>query len=201
MKQKRPEFLPASVHISWFNNGVFTKELLDEAKLKLSKIGITQFSPNPKDIFNNFSIDAEQVKMILVNDTYPLNVSKDTPYDEYPPILKEIWDKLGESEFWEQVELYSPPDLSDFLWCLKLNTNLTTNSIGVWDKFMHNLFSYYSDCSDDRYLFIFLTEGVFNKYSKYVAKKHEVQYLFNPENIREYFKSQWGITYNFGLPF
>lgn len=200
MKQKRPDFLPEKVHINWQDCPAFTKDILDKIKVKLTKITPANFNPHPKLIFDNFSIDPDTIKMVLVNDVYPLNVSKDTPYDEYPPILKEIWDKLEISEEWDEVEMYSPPDLSDFLWCLKLNVNLTTNSIGVWDEFMIELFKWFGE-SVDRYLFVFCDESSFNKYSKYVSKKHEVQYLFNPMAIKEYFKSQWGINYGFGMPF
>lgn len=201
MKQKRPDFLPTSCHINWQNCPAFTKEILDETKVKLTKIQPANFNPHPKLIFDNFSIDPDSIKMILVNDVFPLNVSNDTIYEDYPPILKEIWDKLAEHEGWDDaVELHTQPDLSDFLYCLKLNTSLATNSIGVWDKFMHELFKWFGE-STDRYLFVFLTEKSFNQYSKYVSKKHEVQYLFQPDAIKEYFKTQWGITYGFGLPF
>lgn len=191
---------PETVHKKWVINNIITKEILEKTKLDLGKIGVSNFSPHPKKIFEPFSIDPDTIKMVLVNSTYPLTMPNGAPYQQFPPILKEIWQKLSDSEEWEKVEDYCRPDLSDFLWCMKLNTNLTTNSKGVWDELMVNLFTYFGECTD-RYLFVFLDEPSFNKYSKYVAKKHEVLYKFDPVAIREYFKHQWGITYQYGLPF
>ena len=200
-KLKKYQWYPENAHTGWYDLGIITEELLDGIKTKLGKIGISKFKPHPKDIFKNFGIDPESVKMILVNNIYPLNVSVDTKYEEYPQVLKLIWDKLQKHEGWEKVEQHTQPDLSDFLSCLKLSTQLTTNSDVVWDEFMINLFSYYGDCVNDRYLFIFCDEPSFNKYSKYVAKQHEVHYGFEPEAIQEYFMNQWGENYLFGLPF
>lgn len=202
MKKKLPEWWPKNhIHKNWYDKNILTKDIVEDTKAKLGKIGIKNFSPKPQDIFQGFNIDPDTIKMVLVNSTHPLTMPNGTPYQHFPPVLKDIWQKLEESEGWEKAEWYCQPDLSDFLYCMKLTTNLTTNQPNIWEDLMHNLFTYFSDCYKDRYLFVFCDEPSFNKYSKYVVKKHEVLYKFDPAAIREYFKNQWNINYLFGLPF
>lgn len=201
MKKKLPEWWPKNhIHNGWYTKSILTREIVEDTKSKLGKIGIKQFQPFPTEIFQPFSIDPDSIKMVLVNSTYPLTVPLGSNYEQYPAVLKDIWQKLSDSEGWECVEDYCQCDLSDFLWCMKLTTNLTTNEPNIWKDLMHNLFTYFGE-STDKYLFVFCDEQSFNLYAKYVAKIHEVHYGFDPDSIKEYFKNQWGIQYGFGLPF
>lgn len=195
-KQNFKNVFPRIVHKSWQICSAFDEKILQDVKSKLKM----PTNPTPDKIFEPFAIDVDRIKWVVVNNTYPLVVDKDTPYSQYPIVLKGIWDKLEESEGWHDgVERYLQPDLSDWDDCLKLTLSLTEKQGDIWKEFMDNLFDYFEE-SPDRYLFVFMDNESF-KYANGLKVKHEIHYGFEPNDIREYFKHQWGENKLFGLPF
>lgn len=197
MKQKRPEWLGDSIHIEWLNNGVVDKELLDDIKTKLAKIGIHSFKPGPKELFRFFTINPDSIQWIVINST-PWVGYKDTPYEELSPTQKDIFDKLENAYGWEKAELYLHKDLSDWPNCMLLSTSLTNVRPDIWEPLMKRLFDWFNS-NGNYYCFIFLDSKSF-EWAKYV-KKHEVFYGFHPEDVQEFLTKQWNYSFIWGLPF
>lgn len=193
--KKKPDYLPQIVHPEWQHCPAFDKSILEDIKSKLKP----PFNPAPDRIFEPFAIDPDRIKWVVVNSTYPLTVDKTTPYEQYPNVLKVIWDKLAESEGWEKVEHYLQPDLSDWDDCLKLTLSLTERQPELWKPFMDNLFDWFEK-SPKRYLFVFMDNDSF-KYASRLKIKQEIHWGFDPVAIKEYFKLQWNKNKLFGLPF
>lgn len=204
MKKKLPEWWPKN-HINplWYDTGIFTEQIINNSKLALGKIGLSNFEPKPQDIFRQFYVNPDNLKFILVNNVYPLCVHRDDSgfplYKDYPYILKEIWQNLSDEYKWDKVEEYTYPDLSDWRDTLVLSLNLTTNSKGVWDNLMDNLFDWF-ESNGNRYVFCFMDDESFKRADK-LKKNHDIFYKFHPKDIAETIEKQHGGTWFWGLPF
>jgi len=206
-KNKLPDWFPTVAHENWYKSGcpAFSKEILDETKVKLTKLGVQNFLPKPKEIFMDFAINPDDIRLVIVNSVYPLCVRRNEdgsfpPYSEYPQILKEIWDILQNEYGWtDGAEKYTYPDLSDWKHTLLLNTCLTSKGNTIWEPFMKELFSWFGE-SLDYYVFVFLDEPCFNTWSKYVKNK-DIFYKFKPKEIAQVLDKQFGGIWHWGLPF
>ena len=157
-------------------------------------------TPTPDRIFEGFKINPDNIKLIVVGDKTFTEEAR-TPYNQFNPQLKEIWDILEREEiFEEEVEKYLQPDLSYWTDCLILPTSLTEKQEDVWKDFMKYLFEWFDE-NGNYYIFCFLTNKAF-EYAKYV-KKHNIIYQFQPKLIQEELIKQWGNQYisYWGLPF
>jgi len=103
MKQKRPEWLPSTVHIDWYNNGVITEDIIMDSKAQLTKLGIHSFQPEPKQIFRHFDVNPNNITWVVVN-SQPWVGNKDTPYEQLSIKQKDMFDKLEQTYKWEKAE-------------------------------------------------------------------------------------------------
>lgn len=197
MKQKRPEWLPSSVNIEWYNKGIITEDIIVKTKAELNKIGIHSFKPEPKQIFRHFDINPNNVTWVVVN-SIPWVGYKESKYEDLSSTQKTIYDKLEQEYGWEKAEYYVQNDLSDWHNCMFVNTSLTNVRGDIWKPLMTNLFEWFSSNSN-YYCFIFL-DNKSSEWAKYV-KKHQVFYGFEPKEIQEFLTKQWGYPFIWGLPF
>lgn len=212
MKQKRPEWLPEKCHINWYTSGcpAFTKEILDKTKVKLTGITPKHFQPAPKEIFQDFYVNPDNLKLVIINSVYPLCARRNElgffpDYKDYSEPLKEIWKILQAEYDWLHAENYLYPDLSDWPDTLLLNTELTKitkgiQSQGIWEEFMHELFTWFAEY-DKKLVFCFLDTEAYS-YAGYLKKTHhEVFYLFQPKLMAEELDKIHGGMWYWGLPF
>lgn len=197
MKQKRPDWLPSSVHIDWYNEGIITEDIIINSKKELNKIGIHSFKPEPKQIFRHFDVNPNDVTWIIVN-SVPWVGYKENSYEDLSFTQKTIYDKLEQEYGWEKAEYYVQNDLSDWHNCMFVNTSLTNVREDIWKPLMTNLFDWFSS-NGNYYCFIFLDNKSF-EWARCV-KKHQVFYGFEPNEIQEFLTKQWGYPFIWGLPF
>lgn len=209
-KIKKPEWLPTLCHINWENCPAFTKEILDKTKVKLTGITPKYFQPNPKEIFQDFYVNPDNLKLVIVNSVYPLCVRRNElgffpDYKDYPEMLKEIWKILQDEYSWLHAENYLYPDLSDWTDTLLLNIELTKitkgiQSQGIWEEFMHELFTWLAEY-EKKLVFCFLDTEAYN-YAGYLKKTHhEIFYQFQPKLMAEELNKINGGIWHWGLPF
>ena len=197
MKQKRPDWLPSSCHIEWYNEGIITEDIIVNSKKELNKIGIHSFKPEPKQIFRHFNVNPNDITWVVVN-SIPWVGHKENSYEDLSSIQKTIYDKLEQEYGWEKAEYYLQNDLSDWHNCMFVNTSLTNVRADIWKDLMKNLFEWFGS-NGNYYCFIFLDDKSF-EWAKYV-KKHQVFYGFEPKEIQEFLTKQWGYPFIWGLPF
>lgn len=196
MKKKTPDWCP-NIHPNWIETGIFDKELINEIKLKLGKIGINNFQPEPKEIFRHFSVNPDDITWIVVGEK-PWVGYKDTPYEQLSSLQKDIFDKLENTYGWEKAEYYLNKDLSDWHNCFLLSTSLTDVRPDIWQPLMNRLFDWFNS-NGNFYCFTFLDDKSF-QWAKEV-KKHEIFYKFHPVELQEFLTKQWNYSFIFGLPF
>jgi hypothetical protein len=190
MKNKN---FPELAHKSWQSCPAFDDKVLQSIKDKLQKLW--PFEPHPKSIFADFWISLDTIQMVLVSQSYPM-YSTDKPY---PKVQQDIWQKLEESEGWDDADKYCASTMSYLPNCLILTLNRASTT-NVWQEFNNLLFDFFAD-DTRRWLFIAMDETSFEQCKKLKDSKHDVHYGFDPEAIREWFKHEYGYTVGFGLPF
>lgn len=188
MKKVIETHLPKIVHPSWINCPSFREDILNTIKSKLR----LPINPEPEKIFESFGLSTDNIKLILVGETYPLK-NKSKHLTEICKILEEEYD-------WDKAENYTKLDFSWWQDCLVLTTSLTERQPEIWKEFMTELFKWFGE-SEAQYVFCFLDERSFNGYAKYVNKKHEIVYKFQPKIIQEILTKKWGFHFYWGLPF
>lgn len=211
-KQQLPDWFPkhgANPRWNEVNCGAFTEPVFSKIKAELNKLGSHSYRPAPQELFYDFSINPDNIKLVIVNSQYPMCVRKKEdgtypPYTEYPDVQKKMWDVLQNEYGWtEGAEYFTSADLSDWVaqGTLLLNLSLTNVRKDIWKEFMIKLFQWFNE-TGERYVFCFLDNESFSNYAKFVKDRHEIVYLFQPKLIEELLVKQHGGFSNFfGLPF
>lgn len=193
-KNNRPEHLPASINEKWAECPAFSKEVLERIKAQLGKIGQNSFRPLASELFNNFSVNPDKVKLVIVNEKWPFQRHEK---ESMSLALSTIWQKLEEVYGWDNTSNYLDEQLLDWKSqdVLILSTSLTNVKGEIWEEFMIKLFKYLNEGGR---VFCFMDSPSFD-YSQY-CKGNSIYYGFHPKEITEEMNKDGG-HFLFGLPF